>query len=74
MPVSVMVRMCVFFIQINGDFERHMAIKDILGGEALMPEFLQCICRVGDQFPDKDIPLRIERMNNYIKKLFWFQP
>ena len=63
--------MC-FFIQINGDFQRHMGIEDVLGSEALVPELLQRIGSIGDQFPNKDIPLRIERMDNYIKQFFGF--
>ena len=44
-----------------------MGIEDIAGREALMPEFFQRIGGVGNKFPNKDIPLRIERMNYYIE-------
>jgi hypothetical protein len=44
-----------------------MAVKDLILEEALMPEFFQGISGVGNQFPNKDIPLRVERMDNYIE-------
>ena len=57
----------LLFIEIDGDLQGHMGIEDFAGSQALVPEFFQGIGGIGDQFPDKDITLGIEGMNNDIE-------
>ena len=62
----------LFLIQIDIDLERHVAVKDIACGEALMPEFFQGIGGIGDQFADEDIPFGIEGVDNDIEEFLGF--
>jgi hypothetical protein len=59
-------------VQINGDLQGHMGVKKILDRKTLVTKLLQGISGIGDQFPNEDIPFRIERINNDIKKFFGF--
>ncbi len=59
----------VLVIEGDVDLERHVGIEDIGGGNALMPEFLQGICRIGDQFANKNVPLGVQRVDDDIEEL-----
>jgi len=50
----------VFLIRGNCYFQRDMAVKDLFLRKLLMSELFQGVSPIGNQFPDKDIPLRIE--------------
>jgi hypothetical protein len=54
-------------ITVNGDLQWNMGIKLDLFGQALVPVFFQGIGGIGNKFPDENIPLCIEGVDNDIQ-------
>ncbi len=55
------------------DLQRGIGIEDLLLQQFLVPEFFQGIGRIGNQLPQKDLPLGVERMDDDIQQLIDFR-
>jgi len=58
-----------FFLVIDRDIDlqRGIGIKNLLFEQLLMAEFFQGIGRIGNQLPQKDLPLGVERVDDDIE-------
>ena len=57
----------VFRVDINGNLQGDMAVKNLFLEETLVPELFQGVRCIGNQLPDKNVPLGVERVDDDIE-------